>query len=269
MDNRFFNVLFIADIIGKPGFKVLEKYVENLRQSYKPDIIIANGENASNGRGLTETLVQRLQRLGINIITSGNHIWNVSDFRSYLNNTEIVLRPANYPKETPGKGSTVFVTKDGAKIGIVNLQGRTFLYSIDCPFKRGMEEVQKLKNVTDMIIVDFHAEATAEKLALAYYLDGRVSAVIGTHTHVQTADEKILPMGTGYITDAGMTGAMESVIGMEINTAIERFIKGIPGKFVLAQNDLTINGVYLKIENNGKAHYIERIKRPQEYEHTH
>lgn len=263
MDKDFYNVLFIADVVGKPGMKVFEKHLQELLQNYNPDLFIINGENAFNGKGLTENLVKRFQSDGVHAITSGNHIWNVRDFRNYLDTTNSVLRPANYPNETPGKGSALFETRKGLKIGVLNLQGRTFLYPIDCPFKRGLQEVERLKTKTDIIIVDFHAEATAEKRALAYYLDGKVSAVIGTHTHVQTADEQILPKGTAYITDAGMTGSFESVIGMEINTSIDRFIKGIPGRFVLAQKKLCVNGVYIKIDKNGKAKNIERINRAE------
>ncbi|MDZ7722424.1 MAG: TIGR00282 family metallophosphoesterase [candidate division KSB1 bacterium] len=262
MDKDFYNVLFIADIVGKPGMKVFEAYADHLVNSYLPDIIIANGENVANGKGLTEPLARRMHNRGVHVITSGNHIWNKRDFRDYMDDTDTILRPANYPAETPGMGSMIFNSNAG-KIGVLNLQGRTFMYPIDCPFKRSLEEVQKLRKETDIIIVDFHAEASAEKIALAYYLDGKVSAVIGTHTHVQTADEQILPKGCAFITDAGMTGATESVIGMEINTAIERFIKGIPGRFVLAQNKLRINGVHIKIDKNGTAKAIERIKHPK------
>ena len=262
-EEKVVTILFIADIVGKPGLDILSGLLPNLKKKYKVDLCIANGENGFRGKGLTEKLVKTYNSIGIDIITGGNHSWNFADFRAYLDTTSRALRPLNYPDETPGKGSTLIKTAHGVLVGVINLQGRTFMYPIDCPFKKGLEEVDRLKEKTNIIFVDFHAEATAEKVALGWFLDGKVSAVIGTHTHIQTADERILPQGTGYLTDAGMTGPCDSVIGLETPIAIKRFMTQLPEKYVIATSNIRLNGVILKIDAvTGRTQHIERLNLP-------
>lgn len=257
------SVLFIADIIGKPGYDIVATFLPSLKTRYNIDLCIANGENGAQGKGLTEQIARKYFSLGIDIITGGNHSWNFAEFRQYLDQSDRVLRPANYPNEAPGKGATVFKTASGVPVGVINLQGRTFMYNIDCPFKRAMELVDQMKRQTGIIVVDVHAEATAEKIALGWYLDGHVSAVIGTHTHVQTADERVLPRGTAFITDAGMTGPNDSVIGLEIEIAIKRFISGIPEHYQTASSNTRLNGVVVDVDvATGRAQTITRINLP-------
>ena len=190
--NQDIQVLFIADIVGKPGLEIASKLIPGLKESRKIDVCIANGENGCNGKGLTQKIARHYFNLGIDVITSGNHIWYNRDIYELLQNNNRILRPLNYPDGNYGHGSTIIEFEENVKIGVINLQGRTYMYSIDCPFKRGLFEVRKLQKTTNIIIVDFHAEATAEKIALGWYLDGKVSAVVGTHTQVQTAGERIL-----------------------------------------------------------------------------
>lgn len=256
-------ILFIADIVGKPGFEVLNAFLPGLLKKHRVDLCIANGENGSKGLGLTEQIAKNYFNIGVDVITGGNHSWNIASFRRYLDTTNRVLRPLNYPDETPGHGSTLVQTKSGHRIGVVNLQGRTFMYPIDCPFKKGLEEVDRLRQKTNIIFIDVHAEATAEKLALGWYLDGKISALVGTHTHIQTADERILPRGTAYITDAGMTGPNDSVIGLDVNVAIKRFISQIPEKYVIATSNNRLNGVLVEVDpESGRSKSIERINLP-------
>jgi metallophosphoesterase (TIGR00282 family) len=256
-------VLFIADIIGKPGMDVVAGLLPGLKKSYAIDLCIANGENADGGNGLTETLVRQLFSLGVDVITGGNHTWGNAQFRSYLDSSQKVLRPLNYPPQAPGRGSTVVMTSRQIPVAVLNLQGRTFLYPIDCPFRTGHEEVDRLRDKTPIIVVDFHAEATAEKAALAWYLDGSVSAIIGTHTHVQTADERIMPKGTAFITDVGMTGPHDSVIGMDAQVAIKRFTTVLPEKYRIASANIRLNGALVEIDvPSGRALKISRINVP-------
>lgn len=257
------SILFIADIVGKPGYTALASFLPSLLTKYRVDVCVANGENGANGNGLTEDVARKYYDLGIDIITGGNHSWMFADFRRYLDTSNKVLRPLNYPSSAPGSGSTLFKTKRGHVVSVLNLQGRTFMYPIDCPFRTGLEEVERLLQSTKIIFVDIHAEATAEKIALGWYLDGRVSAVVGTHTHVQTADERILPKGTAYISDAGMTGANDSVIGLETSVAIKRFVTQIPERYKLATSNNRVNGVAIKVDaHTGRANSIERINLP-------
>ena len=256
-------LLFIADIVGKPGYEIMATYLPSLKKQYNVDVCIANGENGAMGKGTTEQLVKKYKSLGVDVITGGNHSWTYAAFRRYLDQTDSVLRPANYPDEAPGKGTTLFKTENGLVIGVLNLQGRTFMYPIDCPFKRGLEEIERLRQKTNIIFVDVHAEASAEKLALGWYFDGKASALVGTHTHVQTADERILPRGTAYITDAGMTGPNDSVIGLEVNVAIKRFISGIPEHYKTATSNNRLNGVVVQVDaETGRAEKITRINLP-------
>jgi len=262
-DKNLLTILFIADIVGKPGLDIITALLPNLKKQYRVDLCIANGENGYNGRGLTEQIVRKYLNTGIDIITGGNHSWNFSEFRAFLDTSTKVLRPLNFPDEAPGKGSVVFTTHSGQQVGIINLQGRTFMNPIDCPFKKSLEEIERIKQKSNIIFVDFHAEATAEKVALAWYLDGKVSAIVGTHTHVQTADERILPGGTAYITDTGMTGPFDSVIGLDINVAIKRFVTQLPEKYRMATSNIRMNAVAIDIDTStGRAKNIKRINLP-------
>ncbi|MCZ7601483.1 MAG: TIGR00282 family metallophosphoesterase [Ignavibacteriales bacterium] len=261
------NILFIGDIIGKPGMEMVQTWLPGLKNKYRTDFIIANGENSSDGKGCTEKEGKVLFDLGVDVITGGNHTWDKHQSQDYLRSDVRVLRPLNYPRGTYGNGFIISETKKG-KIAVANLQGRTFMASIDCPF-RGMEwALNKISSETKVILVDFHAEATAEKQAMAFFLDGKISALIGTHTHVQTADERILPNGTAYITDSGMTGPYESVIGMKQEAALNRFLYSTPQKYQTAENERHLCGIFLKVDSDtGKALHIERILIP-EFERT-
>lgn len=257
------NLLFIGDIIGKPGLDIAQTWLPGLIQKYKADFVIANGENAAGGKGCTEKEGKILFDLGIHVITGGNHTWDKHQSQEYLKNEPRSLRPLNYPKGTYGNGFHISKTKKG-KVGVINLQGRSFLPAIDCPFRTADWAVQKISNETKVIFIDFHAEATAEKIALVNYLDGKISALVGTHTHVQTADERILPNGTGYITDVGMTGPYDSVIGMKTQAAINRFLYQTPQKYETAENDVHLCGMFFKIDSEtGKTLEIERIIFPE------
>jgi metallophosphoesterase (TIGR00282 family) len=224
------------------------------------DLVIANGENASGGFGITPETAKELFANGIHFITTGNHVWDKREVYDYLEREQRIIRPANYPAGAPGRGSATVNTPGGIKIGILNLEGRIFMDNLECPFKTADREIASLSQTTSIIIVDFHAEATSEKSSLGWHLDGRVTAVIGTHTHVQTADERVLTDGTAYITDAGMTGSFDSVIGMRKDEPVRKFITQLPSKFEVAKKDIRINGVLLQIdETTGRATSIERI----------
>jgi 2',3'-cyclic-nucleotide 2'-phosphodiesterase len=257
------NILFIADIVGKPGIDVTSRLLPSLLRKYDIDFCIANGENLADGKGITPREFSEMRQLGVDVMTSGNHIWDLPQARKMLTEETNLLRPLNYPRDNVGFGSGLFTMKRGGGVGVINLQGRTFMYPIDCPFKSGKREAERLREQTKVIIVDMHAEATAEKQALAWYLDGQVSVVIGTHTHVQTADERILPNGTGYITDAGMTGPMDSVIGLDRKVALKRFVQGIPQRYEMARENLRLNAVALSIDaESGQTKTIERLNLP-------
>ncbi len=257
------NVLFVGDIIGKAGMDLVQTWLPGLIQKYKTDLVIANGENASDGKGCTSKEGKILFELGVHVITGGNHTWDKHLSQDYLKSEPRVLRPLNYPKGTYGNGYFIADSRKG-KIAVLNLQGRTFMPTIDCPFRSADWVLTKFKSETKMIIVDFHAEATAEKQAMGYYLDGKISALIGTHTHVQTSDERILPQGTGYITDAGMSGPYDSVIGMRVQPALNRFLYQTPQKYETAKNGVHLCAVFLKIDNEtGKTKSIERINFPE------
>jgi metallophosphoesterase (TIGR00282 family) len=253
-------LLFIGDIIGKPGRDALSRELHRIVDRHRVDLVIANGENAAGGFGLTAETAQELFKCGVQMITSGNHIWDKKDALEYIKREERIVRPANYPEGTPGKGTAIVKTPGGVKIGILNLEGRVFMNNLDCPFRCADKEIAKLKEETPIVFVDFHAEATSEKASLGWHLDGRVCAVIGTHTHVQTADERILTAGTAYMTDAGMTGAFDSVIGVKKEEAILKFLTQRPSKFEVAKKDIRINGVVIEVdEKTGLSLSIERI----------
>jgi metallophosphoesterase (TIGR00282 family) len=254
-------VLFIGDIVGKTGRMAVKALLPNLVDKYKIDLVVANGENIAGGFGLTEQLVEELYKMGVHVITTGNHVWDKKDFVNYISKDGRVLRPLNYPPGVPGYGSIVHTMPNGQKVCVMNLQGRVFMSGLDCPFRAAKHELEKLSGEAKVIIVDFHAEATSEKIAFGYFLDGRVSAIVGTHTHVQTADEKILPQGTAYITDVGMTGPANSVIGIEVNQIIQRFLTAMPARFETASGDGILSGVVIEINGEtGRATGIQRLQ---------
>ncbi|HSA97027.1 MAG TPA: TIGR00282 family metallophosphoesterase [Acidobacteriota bacterium] len=251
-------VLFLGDIIGRPGRRALDKFLPGLVKKHGPAIVVANGENAAGGSGMTEEIGKDLF-MHVDVLTSGNHIWDKKEALTYLEREPRLLRPANYPAVNPGRSSYVFRAADGVKAAVLNLQGRVFMEPLDCPFKRADEEIAALRAETPIIIIDFHAEATSEKQALGWYLDGRVSAVIGTHTHVPTSDERVLPGGTAYISDAGMTGGRNSVIGIAREPALQRFLTSRPQRFEPSRDGLFLSGVFVKVDaRTGKALSITR-----------
>jgi metallophosphoesterase (TIGR00282 family) len=257
------NILFIGDIVGKPGLEMVQTWLPSLKKKYRADVTIANGENAADGKGCTAKEGKILFDLGVDVITGGNHTWDKHQSQAYLKEESRALRPMNYPRGTYGNGFYVFDSKKG-KIGVVNMQGRAFMPAIDCPFRSSDWVLNKISSDTKVIIMDFHAEATAEKLALANYLDGKISAFIGTHTHIQTGDERILPKGTGYITDSGMTGPYDSIIGMKTEAAINRFLYQTPQKYQTATDDVHLCGLFLQVDSEtGKTKSIERIILPE------
>ena len=253
-------VLFIGDIIGEPGRKMLKQALPDLLKAHVPDLVIANGENAAGGFGITPEIAEELFSLGIHVLTSGNHVWDKKEIEPWLGKQDHLIRPANYPAETPGSGSVV-VSSDRGKVAVLNLEGRVFMSPLEDPFRVAEREVERLRKETRTIIVDFHAEATSEKAALAWHLDGKVTAVLGTHTHVQTADERVLPGGTAFMTDVGMTGPSDSVIGVKKEDAIARFLTQRPHRFEIPKGPTQLDAVVIEVDQkSGKAKTIERIK---------
>lgn len=262
--NDTINILFIGDIVGITGLELTTKLLKSFQERYKIDFTIANVENVTEGKSISEQDANTLFYYGIDIMTGGNHLWDRLQIKQLLAKEKRLLRPMNYPKENPGYGYNVSETKNNQKIAVVNLQGRVFMYPIDCPFKTADWVLSKLKDETRVIIVDMHAEATAEKMTLAYYLDGKVSAVMGTHTHIQTTDARILPKGTAYISDVGMTGPYDSVVGMKKDVAQKRFISQTPHKYETASDDGKFCAVVVSIDTStGKARKIETITFPE------
>ena len=257
------NVLFIGDVNGKPGRSALSALLPKLIRDRKIDFVIANGENSAGGFGITGKTFEDLLSAGVNAVTLGNHIWDKKDIIPVLEAENRLIRPANLPEGNPGRGHSNFTIEKNSKkinIAVINLIGRVFMVPVDCPFKSADREIEKINGNAKIIFVDIHAEATSEKQAMGYYLDGRVTGVFGTHTHVMTADEKILPKGTAYITDAGMTGPFDSVIGVKKEIIIRRFLMAAPEKFELSETDVHINAVLTGVdEADGRAKTIERI----------
>jgi 2',3'-cyclic-nucleotide 2'-phosphodiesterase len=254
-------ILFIGDIIGKSGREAVRALLPNIIDKYKTDVIIANGENAAAGFGITEQTASEIFACGIDIITTGNHVWDKKEAVTYLEKERRIIRPLNYPPDVPGYGSALITPAGKAPVAVLNLAGRVFMNCLDCPFRTAAAAIEKIRESVGIIIIDFHAEATSEKMAFGYYLDGQVSAILGTHTHVQTADERILPGGTAYISDVGMTGPAHSVIGVDKNQIIGKFLTGMPRKFDVAEGKALFNAVVVDIdEKNGKATGIQRIQ---------
>ncbi len=256
------NVCFLGDINAKAGRKLVRELLPKLAIEFQIDLFIANVENAAGGYGITPKIAGEFLEQGIGVLTSGNHIWDKKDIYDYITNEPRLLRPANYPPGVPGSGSYVAETPGGVKVGVLNFSGRVFMNPLDCPFRRAEEEVERLRAETRVIIIDFHAEATSEKIAFGHYMDGSVSAVLGTHTHIPTADEAILPKGTAYITDVGMTGAHDSIIGVKKECATSRFLTQINVRLEPARSDPRLNAVILEIDPKyGRAKSIQRVQR--------
>ncbi len=262
-------ILFIGDVVGKPGRAAVAALVPRLRREKKLDFVIANGENAAHGAGLTSSTVTALLEAGVDVITSGDHIWDQKDIYEVIDRQPRLLRPLNMPPSAPGKGSAILHVDDKVAVAVVNLIGRVFMPPNDDPFRAAQAELGRLRNQASIILVDFHAEATSEKIAMGRFLDGQVSAVLGTHTHVATADEQILPKGTAYISDVGMCGPHDSVLGRDVDAVIRRFMTQMPQKLEVASNNVQLCGVILDVdEDSGQARSIERIRLPHEEEDT-
>src|SRR3990172_438123 len=256
-------ILFIGDIVGKAGRRAIEELLEKVISDYDADFTIANGENAAGGMGITPPIALEILSQGVDVLTSGNHIWAKKEILPFLSEESRILRPANYPAGVPGRGAGLFKLNDAQKISILNLEGRVFMRPLDCPFRVAEREIELMRKETEMIIVDFHAEATSEKNAMGWFLDGKVSAVLGTHTHIQTSDEKILDEGTAFITDVGMTGPLHSVIGIRKEIALERLLTQVPWKFDVATEDIELQGVVLEVDpKTGRSKNIKRIRVP-------
>ena len=253
-------LLFIADIVGQPGRRAVKELVPALKRRHQVDIVVANGENSAGGSGITVNTAAEIFAAGVDIISSGDHIWDQKEVMELLATEHRFVRPLNYPPGTPGQGSVVYEREGLPKIAILNLQGRTFMPALENPFHAARIEVKRLQQSTRRIFVDFHAEATSEKVALARMLDGEVSAVVGTHTHVQTADEQIFPGGTAFLCDAGFTGPHESVIGREIEPVVQRFLTGMPQRFDVARERIILQGALVEIDEvTGRASKIQRV----------
>lgn len=254
-------ILFIGDIVGKPGRQAIDRLLKKVVSDYGIEFTIANGENAAGGMGITPAIALEILDQGVDLLTSGNHIWAKKEIYPFLDQETRILRPANYPPHVPGRGAGIFQSKSERKIGVINLEGRVFMKHLDCPFRIGEKEIEVLRKETPMILVDFHAEATSEKVAMGWFLDGKVTAVLGTHTHVQTSDEKVLDGGTAYITDVGMTGPLDSVIGIRKQVAVNRLLTQIPWKFDVATDEVEMQGVIVEVDPvMGKARGIQRIR---------
>jgi 2',3'-cyclic-nucleotide 2'-phosphodiesterase len=253
-------VFFIGDIVGSPGRKIVHDRLGDILAQRSVDLCVANGENAASGFGITPRLAEELFNCGIEVLTGGNHIWDRKEIFEYFPHQPRLLRPANFPNGSPGKGLFLGRAKNGIGYAILNLQGRTFMTPIDDPFRTASEQLASLPPEVKVILVDMHAEATSEKQAMGWFLDGRVSAVLGTHTHVPTADHRVLPGGTAYITDVGMTGPHDGVIGMAKQGILQRFLDALPAKFSVAEGDVQMNTVLIDVdEGTGRARSIERL----------
>jgi hypothetical protein len=254
-------ILVVGDITGKPGRRILKETLPRLRRENGVALVVANGENAAAGAGITSELAEEIFASGVDVITGGNHIWHQRGAFELLDGHDRILRPLNFPAGVPGRGATVVAAEDGSRVAVMNLQGRVFMAELDDPFRAARAEAERLSTETRLIVVDFHAEATSEKIAMGWHLDGHVTALVGTHTHVQTADERVLPEGTAYITDVGMTGPRDGVIGMDRDIILERFLTQLPARFEVAKGPAQLNAVLIEAdEETGRARSIVRIQ---------
>lgn len=253
-------ILFVGDVVGSPGRDAVKEYLPKLKEKYHPTVTIINGENAAAGKGITETIYRQFLEMGAQVVTMGNHTWDKKEIYDFIDDAKYLIRPANFPKNNPGKG-IVYLNINGVQVAVINIQGRTFLPAIDDPFEKVDELIAEAKKKTNIIFVDFHGEATSEKQAFGWYVDGKVSAVVGTHTHVQTADERILPEGTAYITDVGMTGPYDGILGVERDAVLKRFTTSLPVRFEITKKGTSqLNAVLITInDNTGKSESIQRI----------
>lgn len=252
-------ILFIGDVVGSPGRKMVQDYVKRLKAQHKPTLTVINGENAAAGKGITEKIYKGFLDAGAQAVTLGNHAWANRDIFEFIDRAKWLVRPANYPEGTPGVGM-VFTQVNQIEIAVINLMGRTFLPANDCPFRKADELIEEARKRTPYIFVDFHAEATSEKVAMGWYLDGRVTAVVGTHTHIQTSDERILPKGTAYITDVGMTGPYDGILGVEREPVLHKFLTNMPARFELASGREQLSGVVVEVNaKTGQSTSIKRI----------
>jgi metallophosphoesterase (TIGR00282 family) len=258
-------LLFIGDIVGRPGRELMRRGLGALRDYHQIDLAIANVENAAAGFGITREIGEELLDHGLDVMTSGNHIWDRKEAIDYIGIEPRLLRPANFPAGVPGNGSYLARTGSGVSVGVINIMGRVFMTSIDDPFAVVLKEIEALKTRARVLFVDFHAEATSEKVAMGWHLDGKVTAVVGTHTHVQTADDRVLPRGTAFLTDVGMTGPHDSIIGVQVEVALNRFLTGMPSRFETADGNPRLNAVIVEAdEESGRALDIERLSYSQE-----
>jgi metallophosphoesterase (TIGR00282 family) len=252
-------VLMIGDLIGRPGREALRRLLPGVRATYGCDLVVANVENAASGFGLTAEIGREILGLGVDVMTGGNHLWDRKEGEAYIAAEERLVRPANYPPNTPGRRFAVRRV-GGVRVAVLCLQGRVFMAPLDCPFRELDRLLEELRGEADLFVLDFHAEATSEKQAMGWYADGRVSVVVGTHTHVPTADERILPAGTAFVTDLGMTGGYESVIGMERDTVLQKFLTGMPVRFTVAKGDVRLSGLVVDVEEGtGRARSLARV----------
>jgi 2',3'-cyclic-nucleotide 2'-phosphodiesterase len=255
-------VICVGDVFGEPGRRAVQMLLPKLKKQHEADLAVVNVENSASGFGVTPLIARTFLEQGVDVMTSGNHIWDKKEIIEYIGKENLLLRPANYPPGTPGAGSIV-VKAGPHKVAVLNLMGRVFLPQLDCPFRKADEELERLRAETPIIVVDMHAEATSESQAMGWHLDGRVSVVVGTHRHVQTADERLLPKGTAYITDLGLTGPTDSVIGVEPELALARFLSGMPNRFEPAKGPAMLQGVVVRIDpETGRGLSIERLRVP-------
>jgi metallophosphoesterase (TIGR00282 family) len=255
-------VICVGDVFGEPGRRAVQMLLPKLKKQHEADLAVVNVENSASGFGVTPLIARTFLEQGVDVMTSGNHIWDKKEIIEYIGKENLLLRPANYPPGTPGAGSIV-VKAGPHKVAVLNLMGRVFLPQLDCPFRKADEELERLRAETPIIVVDMHAEATSESQAMGWHLDGRVSVVVGTHRHVQTADERLLPKGTAYITDLGLTGPTDSVIGVEPELALARFLSGMPNRFEPARGPAMLQGVVIRIDpETGRGLSIERLRVP-------
>lgn len=248
----------IGDIYGKTGRQAAQQCIPILKTKYQLDMVVANGENSAGGVGITKKVLDEIVAAGVDVVTSGNHIWDKKEIFQFINQEPYLIRPANYPPETPGKGYCIFEVND-KKIGVANISGRTFMPDLDCPFRKADEILEVLTQECDMILFDFHAETTSEKMAMGWYLDGRVTCMVGTHTHIQTSDERILPEGTAYITDLGMVGPWNSVLGVDKDLVVKKFLTGLPVKFDIASGPHVFCGLVIIVDD--QTNMVQKVKR--------
>lgn len=249
----------VGDVIGRPGRRAFQRHTPVLREEKRIDVVIVNGENSAGGKGITRKSLDELYHAGADIVTSGNHIWDKKDVLEFIDREPFLVRPANYPEGAPGKGYCIYPFR-AKNIGVVNLSGRTFMPALDCPFQKAGQIVERLQKECDLIFLDFHAEATSEKMAMAWYLDGCVQGIVGTHTHVQTADERILPKGTAYITDLGMVGAWDSILGVKPDIIVDKFLTALPSRFDVADGPCVYSAAIVEVDDGtNRTTGIERV----------